>query len=407
MGNALGALMKQTIWLGTASLAALGAAAYAAPAAKAPPPPIATYWMDAATQSGMGAGMTAGARPNLGQIMGMMSGGSSLAHTLELRLASRQKPAGAPDAEHLIPPGLAMGPSLPLVTPNVPPPERPTGLPPGYERPKGRMLVYWGCGEHVGPSQPTVIDFSKLAASQVPPGMAAMSNFAHSVARPGPHSAAGYGEWPNPRDSRAVPATGSLTGAHRVEGNYSPPIGFTLAPGQDFMPSLDLSEAGALPSGASRLAWRMAPTATGYALAMFGSSGNGDVVIWTSGRNAAMFRNMDYLAPSEVRRLVGTGAVLAPTTSQCVLPAEVATASPAGMITMIGYGPEVNFAEKPKAPTWTAKVRFKTSASLIRGLGGYGGASAQSGQPGQPGQPPRKRQKCGLGDILNGTIPGN
>ena len=120
-----------------------------------------------------------------------------------------------------------------------------------------------------------------------------------------------------------------------------------------------------------------------------------------------MFPNMDYLAPSEVRRLVGTGAVLAPTTSECALPVEVAAASPAGMITMIGYGPEVNFAEAPKAPKWIAKVRFKTSASLIRGMGGYGGASAQSGQPDQPGQPPKKRKKFGLGDILNGTIPGN
>ncbi len=45
--------------------------------------------------------------------MGMMSGQSSVAHTLELPLASKQKPAGAPAAEHLPPAGLAMGPSLP------------------------------------------------------------------------------------------------------------------------------------------------------------------------------------------------------------------------------------------------------------------------------------------------------
>ena len=44
----------------------------AAPAAK-DPPPIANYWMDVATESGMGAGMTPGGR--LGQIMSMMYGG--------------------------------------------------------------------------------------------------------------------------------------------------------------------------------------------------------------------------------------------------------------------------------------------------------------------------------------------
>jgi hypothetical protein len=84
-----------------------------------------------------------------------------------------------------------------------------------------------------------------------------------------------------------------------------------------------------------------------------------------------------------------------------VLPAEVAKASPAGVITMIGYGPEVNFAEAPKAPKWTAKVRFKTNASLIRGMGDIRGAA----EPVQPGQPPKKRKKFGLGDILNGAIP--
>jgi len=404
--------MNRFSMLATGSaLAVLGVAAYgAAPAKKtaAAPPPIATYWMDAATQSGLGAGMTPGARPNIGQIMGMMSGGSSVAHTLELRLASKQK-AAAPAAEHLPPVGLAMGPSLPLVTPIAPPPvERTPGMPQGMQRPKGRMLIYWGCGEHVGVGQPTAIDFSKLAAGQVPPGFAAMAaNAAHAATRPGPRSAPGYGEWPNARDSRPVPATGSLAGAHKVEGNYSPPIGFSLTAGQDFMPALDLAEAGTLPSGATRLVWRLAPSATGYALAMFGSSGSGDVVMWNSGRNAAMFANMDYLPPAEVRRLVGTGAVLAPTVSECVLPAEVAAASPAGMVTMIGYGPEANFAEAPKAPKWTAKVRFKTSASLIRGMGGYGGSAAQQGQPGQPGQPPKKRKRFGLGDILNGTVPGN
>jgi hypothetical protein len=398
--------MKQVILLGCgASLAALAMAAFAAPAKKATAPaPVATYWMDAATQSGLGAGMTPGARPDMAQIMGMMSGGSSVAHTLELRLASKQKPAGAPAAEHLPPAGLAMGPSLPLVTPAAAPPVRATpGLPPGFQQPRGRMLIYWGCGEHVGPNQPTVIDFSKLSAGQVPPGLAAMA--ARAATRPGPGSAPGYGEWPNAKDSRAVPASGSLAGAHKVQGNYSPPIGFALAAGQDFMPSLELAEAGTLPSGASRLAWRPAPSATGYALAMFGASGSGDVLMWTSAKSAAAFPHLDFLPPSEVKRLVGTGAVLAPSVSECLLPAEVAKAAPAGMVTMIGYGPEVHFAEKPNAPKWTAKVRFKTGANLMRGMGAMGGMTAAPGQPVQPGQPPKKRKKFGIGDVLKGTIP--
>jgi hypothetical protein len=381
--------------------AAFGAISYAATPA-APPPPIASYWMDVATASGLGAGMTPGGRPSMGQIMGMMSGSApSVMHTLDLRLASRTKPAAAPEANHLIPAGLQMGPSLPLITPAAPKPVRETnGMPQGFEKPKGRVLIYWGCGEHAGAGQPTVIDFSKLAAGQVPPGMAAMANIARAAKVP--HTAPGFGEWPNAKDRRPVPAGGSLLGSHKVEGNYSPPIGFTLA--QDFMPALNLRQAGSLPSGAARLAWTPAPTATGYALAMFGANERGDVVMWSSSRSAAMTPLLDYLPPAEVKRLIGTGHVLAPATSECTLPGEVASASPAGMIMAIGYGPEANFAEAPKAPKWIAKARFKTTASLMLGMPQMGEMQAEPGQPG--GQPqPKKKKKFGLGDILQGAVP--
>ena len=141
------------------------------------------------------------------------------------------------------------------------------------------------------------------------------------------------------------------------------------------MPGLALREAGTLPSGADRLMWQPAAQATGYALAMFGSNGGGDVVMWSSARSASMAA-MDYLAPAEVRRLIAAGSVLPPSASECVLPAEVAAASPAGMVMMIGYGPEANFAEKPKAPKWTTKVRFKTTASVMRGMGAMMGGAA-------------------------------
>jgi hypothetical protein len=246
-----------------------------------------------------------------------------------------------------------------------------------------------------------VIDFSKMTPGKMPPGMAAMASAAHVVS--GPHSAPGFGRWPNDRDSRAVPAAGSLIGAHKVQGNYSPAINFSLGAGQDFMPGLGLREAGALPSGASRLMWQPAPTATGYALAMFGTSGN-DVIMWSSAKAASMV-TLDYLTPSEVKRLITAGAVLPPSTSECVLPAEVATASPTGMVMMIGYGPEANFAEAPKAPKWVTKVRYKTTASLMRGMGGMMGAS-DDGAPaeqGQQPQQPRKKKRFGLGDLIQGA----
>jgi hypothetical protein len=352
--------------------------------------------MDAATVGGFGGMMGGGGRPSMSQMMNMMSGNApAYSHTLELRLASRTKAAAAPEANHLIPPGLQMGPSLPLIAPATPKPATQTYP---YQQPKGRMVVYWGCGEHVGPGQPTVIDFAKAAAGQVPPGMAGMADFAHMANIP--HSAPGYGEWPNKDDRRPVPVNGSLIGAHKVEGNYSPPIGFTLA--QDFMPALNLRETGALPSGAVQLGWTPAPTATGYALAMFGSGQNGDVLVWSSSKAAAMATMLDYISPTEVKRLIGTGHVLSPQTTQCTLPSEVAKVSPAGMIMMIGYGPQAYFAEAPKAPKWTATARFKTVSSMMLGMPQMGAGPGQAAPQGQ--QPPKKKKKFGLGDILG--VPG-
>ena len=378
----------------------LGATVLIGAAAPKAPPPVANYWMDVATQSGMGAGMMGGgSRPNMAQMMSMMNGGGGAQHMLNLYLASRNK-AAAPEASHLIPPGMQMGASLPLIAPQAVKPERTDSMPEHFQRPKGRMIIYWGCGEHAGAGQPTVVDFSKLAAGQMPPGFSAMMSAVRAAQPPRPGQSAGYGEWPNDRDSRPVPAAASLIGAHRIEGNYSPPIAFNLAQGQDFMPGLGLREAGALPSGANRLAWTPAAQATGYALSMFGSSGGGDVVIWSSANKPSAFPNMDYLSPAQVKPLVASGAVLAPTTNQCTIPAEVVKASPTGMVMMIGYGPEAWFQDKPKAPTWTVRARYKTTASVMLGMGDLSGADADQPQAQQQEQPKKKKRGFGLGDLL-------
>src|SRR5699024_10020526 len=131
----------------------------------------------------------------------------------------------------------------------------------------------------------------------------------------------------------------------------------------------------------------------------------GDVIMWSSARSAQM-PAMDYLAPGEVKRLVTAGAVLPPSTNQCLLPAEVASASPQGMVMMIGYGPEADFSDKPKLPNWTTKVHYKTNASLMRGMGAMMG-NADDGDEQQQApqqQQPKKRRGLGRGDIL-GAIP--
>src|SRR5688572_2825102 len=118
-------------------------------------PPIAVYWMSAETSAGMNMGVP----PGMGGFLpSAMQGGKRM----KLDLGSAQPASGEPRANHAIPAGLAMGQSLPLLTPQT---ERPQGRPEQesdatpFERPKGRMLIYWGCGETIRAGQPVVIDF--------------------------------------------------------------------------------------------------------------------------------------------------------------------------------------------------------------------------------------------------------
>jgi hypothetical protein len=79
------------------------------------------------------------------------------------------------------------------------------------------------------------------------------------------------------------------------------------------------------------------------------------------------------------------------------------------MVMMIGYGPEADFTDNPKAPKWTTKVRYKTTASLMRGMPGMGGYASEEGQHQQAQQTEQPQQKkkrrgLGLGDLL-GAVP--
>jgi hypothetical protein len=117
---------------------------------------------------------------------------------------------------------------------------------------------------------------------------------------------------------------------------------------------------------------------------------------------------LDYVAPAEVKRLIAGGQALPASESQCILPAEVVAAVPAGMITMIGYGPEANFSDNPKTPKWTTKVRYKTTASLMRGMSGMMGAAAADADdaappPQQQQQPQKKKRRFGIGDLIQGA----
>ncbi len=316
--------------------------------------------------------------------MGMMFGGSGnkAQHELYLRIGSSQTPSkGSPKADHFMPPSAKLGKSVALVTPRE---EKVPDMMP--EKPKGRLLIFWGCGEHVGKGQPVVIDFAKVAAGQMPPGV-----WNSTVIRdwgPNAQNSRTFARWPA-EDGKYVKADSSLPGLHRIASNYAPEISFTLA--KDFMAPLSV-RTGSLPSGATRTNWGSIAGATGYLVGLFGGKQGpggqmGDMVMWTSSSTRQFGGGLaDWLSPGQVAGLVKNGTVLPSTATSCAIPAEVNRAAADFKVgSLTAFGPEENFSYPPRPAAgpwhlqWTARVRHRSMTSWMQmqgmSMGGGQGAS--------------------------------
>jgi hypothetical protein len=376
--------------------------------AQAPAAPKARYFMDASTVSGFGGNPMAA----------MMGRGGSETRELTLRLGSTLAPTGAPKADHFMPAVARLGASVPLETPRAQPAGRAEeGLPQNFQRPKGRLLIYWGCGAKAGPGQPAIIDFSKLAAGQVPPNL--FTTTVPAERGPTPTSSRTYGEWPNDQGKKRLERNASLLGEHRVAGTYSPEMRFTLA--RDFIPALNARSTPAA-DGSVQLAWNGVTDATGYYAWVMGGKNMGqdsaDMVWWTSSSRREFGGGLwDWLSPAVVGRLVQQGVVLAPTQTTCTVPAEVKAAAGEMMMGfMYAYGPEQDFAYPPRPadpraawrPEWTAKARFRSTTTLMIGMPGMDGMNADDGDQAAAGEPAPKKKKCkpSLGGMLGGMLGG-
>ncbi|WP_312167060.1 hypothetical protein [Phenylobacterium sp.] len=369
--------VRTTAVLAGAGLLATGAQAQPAQQVTGP---VATYWMSAQTLTGFGAMGAGGGRPSMGAMMGaMMGGGSNVSKSLTLQLGTSRTASGAPAAEHLPPSALRAGESLPLLSPKAPGPvrETPYAMPEGY-KPKGRMLIYWGCGEHAGPGQPVVIDFAKVAAGQVPAGLQSLAaTFGSPMQPPAPGRSTTYGEWPNEKTRTTVPGNGSLVGDHLIRGNYTPDIKFALAAEQDFLGPLNLTRNLVNPSGSGQLAWNALGNARGYLAVAMGASADETVVLWSSSQvQASAFALPDYLSNGDIQRLVASKALMAPTTTSCTIPVEVVKAAPQAMVQLAAYGGETNISYPPRPADpktawnidWTLKVRYKSQTGGMLGM---------------------------------------
>jgi hypothetical protein len=388
-------MMQRQVIFATTAFAVLAAGTLAAapkrqaepatPRQAAVPIPKARYAMDVGTATGFaamaGGGMRAG--------MGMMFGGSSKeAKEIRLRLGSTLTATGAPSADHFFQPAAKMGKSVPLVTPG-----RAPGSEPGeFQRPKGRLLIYWGCGAHAPKNQPVVIDFAKVAAGQMPPGL--YTTRIPADRGPTVSNSTTYGEWPNPKSGKA-PQGGSLIGDHRIASTYAPEVKFALS--QDYMGPIT-GQTTPSTDGSVTLSWNSVPSATGYYAWVMGfAMGEGrdgpkDMVWWASSSGREFGGGLfDWLAPNIVQRLISDKTVMPPSQTTCTVPAEVKAAAPDMMMgNLYAYGPEAHFSYPPRPATgpwvldWTARVRYRSTTSwMLNGPPGMGapnsGASGSKG----------------------------
>jgi hypothetical protein len=364
-------------------------------------PPVAQYGVDVGTRNMSIPGMPAG---GMGGMAGMMMGGGmggGPQKELWLGLRSTQKPSGTPEAQHAIPPGMNMGRALPLLPPAAVQGGRMPDEEGTMEKPKARLLVYWGCGDAIRPGQPKVADTEKMTMQQFGQAMSGR-------APPDRASAIRNAQlrWPNEREPRQVPANASLRGDQLVQGNATPDIKFAIGEKQDFMAPVEAVARGAMP-GPFPVEWRSVPTAQGYFLQAIGHrQSTGETIIWSSSEvQDTGWGLMGYLPNDFLRKMITEKVVLPADATRCTVPKGVFEGVEGAMLQVIGYGEELNLVHPPrpadpKVPweqVWTVKVRVKSVGMVPLGIdmGDDGGGSrSRSRAPGRPAAEPTTRPEA-------------
>ncbi len=348
-------------------------------------PPQAQAWIDVATFSGMGMpGMGAGGMNPMSALGGMFGGGAgaknsfgqtqtgSAGRWVDVTLMTRANPSLS-EAQQAVPAGF-LSPALKL---QAPPGAKPTPredddkvVEQDYERPKGKLLLYWGCGATVRPGQPKVLDMATASAAD-------MAKFfvSRRATQRGTHSAVGRPVWPSPADARMVPENASLVGEHQFSGSGVPEgFRFQIQAAQDLMPALQVQQTDQ--GGATDLAWAALPTARAYFIAGMGAAKQDEMVIWTSSEvPEAGFGLVDYQTNAAVDRWLKEKVLLTPATTSCTVPKGVFPGQ-GGMLRAIAYGNELNLAHPPRPadpkapwePVWAAKLRVKSVATVMLGM---------------------------------------
>lgn len=391
-------------------------------------PPQAQAWIDVATFSGLG--MPAGGMGGGGSMasLGAMFGGGSGAAAnrfgqtqsgaagrwVDVTLYSRANPQLA-EAQQAVPAGF-MSPALKLQAPReargAAPDDDDKVVEQPTERPRGRLLLYWGCGAAVRAGQPKVLDMASASAAD-------LANFftARRATQRGAHSAAGRPVWPSAVDARMVPPQASLVGEHAFSGAGVPDgFRFQIPAAQDLMPPLQVQSADQ--GGAIDLRWNAIGSARAYFAAGMGARSENEMVIWTSSELPdSGFGLVDYQTNPAVDRWLREKVLLAPATTQCTVPKGVFSGE-GSMLRVIAYGNELNLAHPPRpadpkadwAPLWALKVRVKSVATVMPGMGEMpqmpagGRDAAPAGQPAPGGDDKPGDLMPKAGELLKGIF---
>jgi hypothetical protein len=355
-------------------------------------PPIAQYWIDVATFNMMGMDEMPELPPGMSGMFGNMMGNHSargrdgrhakgvgnfgltkhmgIGRQLDVALYTQNKPNGT-EAVHQVPPGAGVGAApLRLVTPPREGLQGGTDEPTYPERPQGRILFYWGCGEQVKAGQPRVLDIAKLSAQDY-------TNFmqGRSVRDRGARAEPGHAIWPNDRQNSRIVRDASIAGEHVVTGDGVPAnMRFALGRDQDFMPSFQVQASGKL-NESIRIRWESMASARAYLhVAISGSEGKQsgpEMVIWSSSEPPESgFGLLDYVSNGNIDKWLGERVLLPTSHSQCSIPAGIFAKSEGAMLQSIAYGNELNIVHPPRPadsrtpwnPEWSVRVRNKSFA---------------------------------------------
>lgn len=406
--------------------------------------PEAQYWMDLSTSAmsipGMSDDMMEGGM--MSQMMGGNTfgttkgpmGGMGQGKSLDTSLWVRARPAGI-EGTHGIPAELRLGPTLPLLPPKVERRgERDAGPDEIPERPRGRILFYWGCGENVRPGQPRVLDFARADISEYGRFMTG-----RHVADRGAKSQPGRAVWPNEKDRRRVPKDGSFAGGHAVSGDGVPAsFKFAVAERNDFMPKVAMSTRGD-PAASVLVSWSAVTNAQAYFVNAMGARGESEMILWSSSEEPDPgWGLMTYLSPANIEKFLKERVILSPATQQCAIPRGAFAGVEGAMVNLIAYGPELNLSHPPRPPKadaswqpdWVARVRVKSTGMTMLGMGDAGEerrssrsrrdrpsrddamrqeAEREAAQQQMPGRPSREEESGGMGvpdatNILRGIF---